>query len=59
MKGGCAMTEATPGTVVSVRASVVEFHFAGPLHPIYSVLRAGEAGRFILIFTLRISLLPT
>src|SRR5690349_9847792 len=42
------MTEAIPGTVVSVRGSVVEVRFDGPLPPIYSVLRAGEAGRIVI-----------
>jgi F-type H+-transporting ATPase subunit beta len=33
------------GTVVSVRGSVVDVHFDEQLPPIYSLLRAGEAGR--------------
>lgn len=37
-----------PGTVVSVRGSVVDIRFDGHLPPIYSVLRAG-AGKKILI----------
>ena len=48
MKGKDAMTEANPGTVVSVRGSVVEVRFAGLLPPIYSVLRAGEGGRIVI-----------
>ena len=31
-----------PGTVVSVRGSVVDVHFAGPLPPIHSMLEASE-----------------
>ncbi len=36
------MTEAVQGTVVSVRGSVVDIRFDGPLPPIYSVLHAGK-----------------
>ena len=39
---------ANPGTVVSVRGSVVDVRFDGPLPPVYSVLRAGEEGRIVI-----------
>jgi hypothetical protein len=42
MKGQDATTEATSGNVVSVRGSVVEVRFAGPLLSIYSVPRDGR-----------------
>ena len=42
------MSIRNPGTVVSVRGSVVEVRFAGPLSPGSSVLRAGEAGRIVI-----------
>ncbi len=36
------------GAVVSVRGSVVDIRFNGPLPPIYTVLRAGDAGRIVI-----------
>src|ERR1700723_408666 len=39
---------ANRGAVVSVRGSVVDVRFDGPLPPIYSVLHAGEQGRIVI-----------
>ena len=36
------------GTVASVRGSVVEARFDGPLPPIYSVLRAGAKSEIVI-----------
>src|SRR5471032_1866233 len=36
------------GTVVSVRGSVVDVRFDGPLPPVYSLLHAGEEGRVVI-----------
>src|SRR5579862_6502012 len=41
-------TLSNPGTVVSVRGSVVDVRFDGRLPPIYSVLRAGADGKIII-----------
>jgi F-type H+-transporting ATPase subunit beta len=42
------LSEATQGTVVSVRGSVVDVRFDAKLPPIYSVLHAGEDGRIVI-----------
>jgi len=41
---GAADTIANPGVIVSVRGSVVDVRFDGPLPPIYSLLRTGRDG---------------
>jgi F-type H+-transporting ATPase subunit beta len=41
-------TPANPGTVASVRGSVVDVRFDGPLPPIYSVLRTGVENKIVL-----------
>ncbi len=43
-----AMTDATQGTVVSVRGSVVDVRFEGRLPPIYSVLHAGTGDPIVI-----------
>ncbi|PIR15720.1 MAG: F0F1 ATP synthase subunit beta, partial [Elusimicrobia bacterium CG11_big_fil_rev_8_21_14_0_20_64_6] len=40
-------TKTSIGVVVSVRGSVVDAKFDGPLPPIYTVLRAGEGGEIV------------
>jgi F-type H+-transporting ATPase subunit beta len=42
------MSEATQGTVVAVRGSVVDMRFDGRLPPIYSVLRAGPKRQIVI-----------
>src|SRR5471032_1311536 len=41
-------TPSNPGVVVSVRGSVVDVRFDGPLPPVYSLLHAGEEGRVVI-----------
>lgn len=40
--------EKNVGEVASVRGSVVDIRFDGPLPPIYTVLRAGEEGKIVI-----------
>ncbi|MCB1167046.1 MAG: F0F1 ATP synthase subunit beta [Leptospiraceae bacterium] len=43
-----AAVPGAPGTVVSVRGSVVEVHFSGRLPAIYTILKSGKTGEIVI-----------